>query len=242
MGVQTFPQSQPYDPSVCAVACNAKTAFDVQQGLPSKENPDRCEFFVAYILYENGNNGVFTCTYYTSSWDSSYATNNGQYDGQGNHYTIGYSHGYAKDGAPVNGKSTTTTSAPTPFTTTCSSNQKRTCGRCLCGVNSDNTGRAECAGRAAFRLSGSPVCQTGADCTPFIGAGSFCVYDSYGFGAVGHVLCVPAAGKCPSSAGLAKRSLERGYETVARSKRQTMPQNVTFETLGNGVTMATIAE
>jgi len=104
MGVQTFPQSQPYDPSVCAAACNAKTAFDIQQGLPSMSNPDLCEFFVAYILYENGNNGVFTCTYYTSSWDSSYATNNGQYDGQGNHYTIGYSHAYAKNGAPINGQ------------------------------------------------------------------------------------------------------------------------------------------
>ena len=78
MGVQTFPQSQPYDPSVCAAACNAKTAFDVEHGLPSTANPDLCEFFVAYILYENGNNGVFTCTYYTSAWDNSYATNNGQ--------------------------------------------------------------------------------------------------------------------------------------------------------------------
>jgi len=103
MGVQTFPQDQPYDPSVCAAACNAKSAYDVQHGLPSMQNPDVCEFFVAYILYENGNNGVFTCTYYTSSWDGSYATNNGQYDGQGNHYTIAHSYGYPKIAAPVNG-------------------------------------------------------------------------------------------------------------------------------------------
>lgn len=42
MGVQTFPQSQPYDPSVCAAACNQKSAFDIKQGLPSKANPDIC--------------------------------------------------------------------------------------------------------------------------------------------------------------------------------------------------------
>ena len=122
MGVQTFPQDQPYDPSVCAAACDAKSAYDTEHGLPSMQNPDVCNFFVAYILYENGNNGVFTCTYYTSSWDASYATNNGQWDGQGNHYTPAYSYGYAKIGAPVNGVAlpSTTSSSTTSGTTTSS--------------------------------------------------------------------------------------------------------------------------
>lgn len=103
MGVQTFSQSQPYDPSVCAAACDQKSAFDVAHGLPSAANPDICNFFVAYVLYKNGINGVFTCTYYTYAWSPSYATNNGQYDAQGNHYTIGYSNGYAKVGAAYDG-------------------------------------------------------------------------------------------------------------------------------------------
>lgn len=98
MGVQTFPQSQPYDPSVCAAACDKKSAFDIAQGLPSKANPDICNFFVAYYLYKNGQNGVFTCTYYTASWSSKYVTNFGQYKGQ-DHYTIGYSNAYSKSSA-----------------------------------------------------------------------------------------------------------------------------------------------
>lgn len=58
-------------------------------------------------MYKNEQNGVFTCTYYTSAWDSSYATNAGQYDQAGNHYTIGSSYGYALPSAPQNGKGTT---------------------------------------------------------------------------------------------------------------------------------------
>lgn len=104
--VQVFPQTQPYDASVCAAACNQKTNYDIAQGLPNKQNPDVCNFFNAYILYKNGENGVFTCTYYTSAWDSSYATQTGQYDSSGNHYTIGSSFGYALPSAPKNGKTT----------------------------------------------------------------------------------------------------------------------------------------
>jgi len=99
MGVQTFAQSQPYDPSVCAAACLKKSAFDMEQGLPSKSNPDICNFFVAYVLYKNGENGVFTCTYYNSAWSSSYATNDGQWDAQNNHYTVGQANGFSVGGA-----------------------------------------------------------------------------------------------------------------------------------------------
>ncbi|CAD6441785.1 ca94745b-74a2-466d-bc4a-aa2a58e6fe5c [Sclerotinia trifoliorum] len=85
MGVQAFPQTQPYDPTVCAAACTAKS------------NPG-CAFFVSYILYENGRNGVFTCTYFTVSYGSDRAIETGQYDEQGNHYTIGHSFGFTADG------------------------------------------------------------------------------------------------------------------------------------------------
>lgn len=103
MGVQTFPQSQPYDPSVCAAACSAKSVYDTKYGLPSMAKPDICNFFVAYVLYKNNANGVFTCTYYTSAWDSTYAQNVGQYDQAGNHYTIGHAYGFPVANAPLNG-------------------------------------------------------------------------------------------------------------------------------------------
>ncbi|ESZ98949.1 hypothetical protein SBOR_0607 [Sclerotinia borealis F-4128] len=84
MGLEVFPQTQPYDPTVCAAACK------------SKSNPG-CAFFVSYILYENGQNGVFTCTYFTVSYGSDRAIETGQYDAQGNHYTIGHSFGFTVD-------------------------------------------------------------------------------------------------------------------------------------------------
>ncbi|KAM0128194.1 hypothetical protein ACHAP3_008415 [Botrytis cinerea] len=86
MGVESFPQTQPYDPTVCAAACSAKS------------NPS-CAFFVSYILYENGKNGVFTCTYFTVPYGPDRANEIGQYDAQGNHYTVGHSFGFTIDGA-----------------------------------------------------------------------------------------------------------------------------------------------
>lgn len=103
MGVQTFAQNTVYDPSICAAACSAKSTFDVAQGLPTKAKPDICNFFVAYMLYKNGQSGVFTCTFYTSQWGMGYATNVGQWDSAGNHYTIGNSNGFAVPNAPQNG-------------------------------------------------------------------------------------------------------------------------------------------
>ncbi|KAB8304902.1 hypothetical protein EYC80_004228 [Monilinia laxa] len=85
MGVEAFSQTQPYDPTVCAAACS------------SKSNPG-CAFFVSYILYENDQNGVFTCTYFTVPYGSDRAIETGQYDNQGNHYTIGHSFGFTVDG------------------------------------------------------------------------------------------------------------------------------------------------
>jgi hypothetical protein len=97
MGVQTFPMTQPYDPSVCATACIAKSAYNLRHTVPSSA-ARICVFFDAYILYENGINGVFTCTYYTESWGLPYATNVGQYDAQHDHFTIAHSYTYTLDG------------------------------------------------------------------------------------------------------------------------------------------------
>jgi hypothetical protein len=97
MGVQTFPSTQPYDPSVCAAACIAKSAYNLRH-TANTSAARLCVFFDAYIMYKNGDNGIFTCTYYTQPYDPSYATNHGQYDGEGNHYTIGHSFTYSYDG------------------------------------------------------------------------------------------------------------------------------------------------
>jgi hypothetical protein len=94
IGVQTFPQSQPFDPSICAAACAQTTIYD-DLHINNNGLYDTCRFFDAYVLYENGQNGVFTCAYYTLPWGSPYATNIGQYDAKGNHYTIGHSYTYA---------------------------------------------------------------------------------------------------------------------------------------------------
>jgi hypothetical protein len=97
MGVQTFAQTQPYDPSVCAAACLAKSAYNTRHASPGVP-PRLCVFFDAYILYKNGANGVFTCTYYIQSYGPIYATNFGQYDSEGDHYTIANSYTYTLDG------------------------------------------------------------------------------------------------------------------------------------------------
>jgi len=78
---------------VCAAACKEKSAYNLRHATdPSTARI--CVFFDAYILYKNGANGVFTCTYYTASYGPTYATNFGQYDGSGNHYTIAHSYTY----------------------------------------------------------------------------------------------------------------------------------------------------
>ena len=101
----------PCSPQVCADACTATNNWNAAH--PDAQTASRnCSFFDAYILYKNNANPVFTCSksaqvidcgdchsandpvtaYYTQSYDASYATNTGQWDSQGNHYTIGHSY------------------------------------------------------------------------------------------------------------------------------------------------------
>lgn len=96
MGVQTFPMSQPYDPSVCAAACLKKSTYNLAHTVPVSD-ARLCIFFDAYILYKNGANGVFTCTYYTAVYGPPQATNKGQFNSAGDHFTIGHSYIYSLD-------------------------------------------------------------------------------------------------------------------------------------------------
>jgi len=91
MGVRMF-NTGPFDPSLCAAACTATSAFDIAQGLPSTANPDICKFYVTYQLLKNGLPFAQACAMYTQSWNTTYAVNNGNYDGAGNHYTIASSY------------------------------------------------------------------------------------------------------------------------------------------------------
>jgi hypothetical protein len=92
MGVQTFPGTQPFDPSVCAAGCDAKTAYNSRH--PASDGTYRkCVFFDAYMMYKDGAGGQFTCTYYTDAWDASWATNGGQTRG-GSVYAPGSSYTY----------------------------------------------------------------------------------------------------------------------------------------------------
>ncbi|KAH7393273.1 hypothetical protein BKA64DRAFT_709623 [Cadophora sp. MPI-SDFR-AT-0126] len=93
MGAQTFPQTQPYDPAVCAASCVEKSAYNLRhESTPGTARI--CRFFDAYILYKDGANPVFTCAYYTKSYDASFATNVGQYNAAGAHFTNEHSYTY----------------------------------------------------------------------------------------------------------------------------------------------------
>jgi hypothetical protein len=90
---QTFSSVQPYDPSVCAAACVAKTAAN-KAAQNSSGIYDTCYYFNAYVLYKNGAGGVFTCNFYSQPLDASAATNTGSKDAKSNLYTPGFSFAY----------------------------------------------------------------------------------------------------------------------------------------------------
>lgn len=78
-GMRLF-NDNPYDPSLCAAACEAQTTFDKEH--PASDgtyNP--CNFFVSYILTKNDVPLGTYCALYTTSWDPSYAVNTGYYYG-----------------------------------------------------------------------------------------------------------------------------------------------------------------
>jgi hypothetical protein len=87
---QTFGTNVPYDPSVCAGACDASAAFNIKVGKAP------CVFFDAFVQYLNGANGVMTCNLYSIAYDETYATNVGRHDNSGNHWTIAMSFGYTR--------------------------------------------------------------------------------------------------------------------------------------------------
>ncbi|KAG9675574.1 hypothetical protein KCU99_g4532, partial [Aureobasidium melanogenum] len=76
----------------CADYCSAQTAYNVKHPASDGSPPRICSFFNTYMLYLNNAStpqGQY-CTLYTEIWNSSYATNKGQYRGS-DHYFVSYS-------------------------------------------------------------------------------------------------------------------------------------------------------
>lgn len=86
----------PYTPSLCEAACTGTTTYD-------REHPEAdgtykpCNFFNSYILYKNKAPLGTYCSMYTREWSKAEATNTGQYDGEGNKFTVGSSYVFTAD-------------------------------------------------------------------------------------------------------------------------------------------------
>lgn len=87
MGVRMF-NSGPFDVNLCAAACTATSNYDAAHPPSDGSAPMLCSFFVTYLLAKNGVVLGQYCAMYNETWSAAYATNVGQYDSAGNHYTI----------------------------------------------------------------------------------------------------------------------------------------------------------
>jgi hypothetical protein len=88
MGMRLLTDNAPFDPERCAAICDATTQYNIQHPEAGKA-PRLCKFYNTYILNKNYISQGQACSMYTQYWDPNlYATNDGQWDGQGNHYTI----------------------------------------------------------------------------------------------------------------------------------------------------------
>ena len=90
----------PFDPQLCATACTSQTSYNEAHPPSDGSAPKVCRFFNTYMLLENGQPLGQYCALYTASYDSTYASNFGQYDQQGNHYTIDDSSIYSSTSDP----------------------------------------------------------------------------------------------------------------------------------------------
>ncbi|TIA26524.1 hypothetical protein D6C81_00676 [Aureobasidium pullulans] len=94
MGSRIF-TAGPFNASLCAAHCQAQNAYNIAHP-PNNGSPVKiCNFFNTYLLYLNktSNSQGQYCSLYTEAWDSSYATNKGQYRGN-DHYMIEYSYSF----------------------------------------------------------------------------------------------------------------------------------------------------
>jgi hypothetical protein len=69
----------PFDPTICAAACKAQTAFDKEHLVAADGSYKPCNFFTAYILTKNEVPQGTYCSFYTRTWGSNYAVNTGYF-------------------------------------------------------------------------------------------------------------------------------------------------------------------
>ncbi|KAJ8109530.1 hypothetical protein OPT61_g7393 [Boeremia exigua] len=78
-GMRLF-NDNPYDPALCAAACEAQTQYDVSH--PADDGSYKtCNFFTSFVLTKNDVPLGTYCALYTQGWGSQYAVNTGYYDG-----------------------------------------------------------------------------------------------------------------------------------------------------------------
>lgn len=100
-GMRLF-NTNPYDPSLCAAACESQTQFDKEHLADANGEYKPCNFFTSYILTKNGVPLGTYCALYTQYWDSSYAVNTGYYYGD-DEYSVICAASYT-DSTPDSGK------------------------------------------------------------------------------------------------------------------------------------------
>ncbi|KAF2689714.1 hypothetical protein K458DRAFT_400407 [Lentithecium fluviatile CBS 122367] len=89
MGMRMFTDNAPFDPERCKAVCEATSQYNIEHNSDPSKPPRLCKFFDTYILSKNYISQGQACFMYTQYWDPEvYATNDGQWDGEGNHYTI----------------------------------------------------------------------------------------------------------------------------------------------------------
>lgn len=90
MGMRLLTDNAPFDPQRCAAICDATSQYNIDHpGDDPSKAPRLCKFYNTYILNKNYISQGQACSMYTQYWEPLvYATNDGQWDGQGNRYTI----------------------------------------------------------------------------------------------------------------------------------------------------------
>lgn len=83
--------NKPYDPLICASACQALTAKN--RGQAKKGVYEPCNYFNAYVLMKNNKPKGIYCSFYTVPWDKTYGTKKEATEGS-DKYTISSSYGY----------------------------------------------------------------------------------------------------------------------------------------------------
>lgn len=102
-GMRLF-NNNPYDPALCAAACESQTQFDKEHLVDSNGEYRPCNFFTSYILTKNGVPLGTYCALYTQAWSSDYAVNTG-YSSDGDVYSVTCAAGYTattQDGGKIN--------------------------------------------------------------------------------------------------------------------------------------------